>query len=129
MLGARRTQGDDVSGGELQRVLMARCLATEAEVLLLDEPTSNLDLAHGLDLLGLVRRLVNEGRSVVLVLHDLNAAARFADRVAVLDGGALVAEGPALRGPGAGACAARVPRRGGASARRASTVFDFEPLA
>ena len=83
-----------LSGGELQRVLMARCLATEADVLLLDEPTANLDLAHGLDFLGLAANLVSEGRSVVLVLHDLNAAARYADKVAVLDGGALVTEGP-----------------------------------
>ncbi len=117
-----------LSAGELQRVLMARCLATEAEVLLLDEPTSNLDLAHGLDLLGLVRNLAREGRSVVLVLHDLNAAARFADRVAVLDAGVLVAEGPpadvldpdllrrvfrVLAAPLSGA---------------AAPVFDFEPL-
>ena len=117
-----------LSGGELQRVLMARCLATEAEVLLLDEPTSNLDLAHGLDLLGLARRLVDEGRSVVLVLHDLNAAARFADRVAVLDAGALVAEGPPadVLNPELLCRVFRVlavPLAGSAS-----PVFDFEPL-
>ncbi len=117
-----------LSGGELQRVLMARCLATEAEVLLLDEPTSNLDLAHGLDLLGLARNLVDEGRSVVLVLHDLNAAARFADRVAVLDGGALIAEGPPAEvlNPDLLRRVFRVeavPLEGSAA-----PVFDFEPL-
>ena len=117
-----------LSGGELQRVLMARCLATEAEVLLLDEPTSNLDLAHGLDLLGLARRLVDEGRSVVLVLHDLNAAARFADRVAVLDGGELIAEGPPAEvlDPDLLRRVFRVeavPLEGSAA-----PVFDFEPL-
>ena len=117
-----------LSGGELQRVLMARCLATEAEVLLLDEPTSNLDLAHGLDLLGLARRLAHEGRSVVLVLHDLNAAARFADRVAVLNGGALVAEGPPAKvlNPDLLRRVFRVeavPLEGSAA-----PVFDFEPL-
>ncbi len=118
-----------LSGGELQRVLMARCLAAEAETLLLDEPTSNLDLAHGLDLLGLARRLVDEGRSVALALHDLNAAARFADRVAVLDGGALVADGaPAdVLEPDLLRRVFRVvavPVSGAAS-----QVFDFEPLA
>ena len=118
-----------LSGGELQRVLMARCLATEAEVLLLDEPTSNLDLAHGLDLLGLARRLAGDGRSVVLVLHDLNAAARFADRVAVLDGGSLVAEGPPseVLAPELVRHVFRVEAV--ALPGAASTVFDFEPLA
>jgi len=117
-----------LSGGELQRVLMARCLATEAEVLLLDEPTSNLDLAHGLDLLGLARTLVDEGRSVVLVLHDLNAAARFADRVAVLDAGALVAEGPPadVLNPDLLRRVFRV--RAVPLAGSAAPVFDFEPL-
>jgi len=129
VLGLSERRVTTLSGGELQRVLMARCLATEAEVLLLDEPTSNLDLAHGLDLLGLARGLVDEGRSVVLVLHDLNAAARFADRVAVLDGGALVAEGPPAEVLESGLVrrvfqVEAVPLSGAAS-----TVFDFEPLA
>ena len=117
-----------LSGGELQRVLMARCLATEAEVLLLDEPTSNLDLAHGLDLLGLARRLVDEGRSVVLVLHDLNAAARFADRVAVLDGGALVAEGPPAEVLTPELLLGVFQVRAVPLAGAASPVFGFEPL-
>ncbi|MCY3969724.1 MAG: ABC transporter ATP-binding protein [Acidobacteria bacterium] len=129
VLGLSERRVTTLSGGELQRVLMARCLATEAEVLLLDEPTSNLDLAHGLDLLGLARGLVDVGRSVVLVLHDLNAAARFADRVAVLDGGALVAEGPPAEVLEPDLVrrvfqVEAVPLSGAAS-----TVFDFEPLA
>ncbi len=90
-LGERRVT--TLSGGELQRVLLARSLATEAEVLLLDEPTANLDLAHALDILGLARRLASAGRSIVVVLHDLNLAARFGDRLVVLDDGSLVAEG------------------------------------
>ncbi len=117
-----------LSGGELQRVLMARCLATEAEILLLDEPTSNLDLAHGLDLLGLARRLVDEGRSVVLVLHDLNGAARFADRVAVLDAGALVAEGPPTDVLTPELLLRVFHVRAVPLVGAASPVFDFEPL-
>jgi iron complex transport system ATP-binding protein len=74
--------------------LIARSLATEAEILLLDEPTSNLDIDHGLEVLTLLRRLANEGKSVVVALHDLNAVMRFADRAIVLDGGRISVEGP-----------------------------------
>lgn len=81
-----------LSGGEMQRVLIARALAQEADHLLLDEPTNHLDLHHQFDVLGLVRSL---GVTTVLVLHDLNLAARYCDRVAVLDKGRLVAEGAA----------------------------------
>ncbi len=82
-----------LSGGELQRVQLARCLASEAHVLLLDEPTSNLDLAHGLEVLEVCRALADEGRLVVLTLHDLMAARRFADRVVLLQEGRLVDDG------------------------------------
>lgn len=85
---------NELSGGERQRVLIARSLATEAEILLLDEPTSNLDIDHGLEVLTLLRRLANEGKSVVVALHDLNAVMRFADRAIVLDGGRISVEGP-----------------------------------
>lgn len=84
---------NELSGGERQRVLIARSLATEAEILLLDEPTSNLDIDHGLEVLTLLRRLANEGKSVVVALHDLNAVMRFADRAIVLDGGRLSVDG------------------------------------
>ena len=84
-----------LSGGEQQRVLLARALAQETPVLLLDEPTTHLDLRHQIHILALVQRLAREERlAVVMVLHDLNLAARFGDRVALLHQGALVAEGP-----------------------------------
>jgi iron complex transport system ATP-binding protein len=82
-----------LSGGELQRVLVARGLATRARVLLLDEPTASLDLVHQLEVLELCRALAAEGRAVVVALHDLNAALRWAGRVAVIDAGSKVAEG------------------------------------
>jgi iron complex transport system ATP-binding protein len=84
---------NELSGGERQRVLIARSLATEAETLLLDEPTSNLDIDHGLEVLTLLRRLANEGKSVVVALHDLNAVMRFADFAVVLDGGRVSSRG------------------------------------
>lgn len=83
----------ELSGGERQRVVIARSLATEAEAILLDEPTANLDIAHGLDVLDLCRALAEEGKTVVLALHDLNAAARYADQVILVCSGAIVANG------------------------------------
>jgi iron complex transport system ATP-binding protein len=70
-------------------------LAQEPELLLLDEPTLHLDLAHQVALLAAIRRLRDQrGLTVLAVLHDLNLAAAFAPRVAVLDGGSVVADGP-----------------------------------
>ena len=83
-----------LSGGERQRVLIARSLATRSRVLLLDEPTSSLDVEHGLDVLALCRSLADEGRTVAIATHDLNGACRFADRVALLDSGKLLGVGP-----------------------------------
>ncbi|MGD9526463.1 MAG: ABC transporter ATP-binding protein [Dehalococcoidia bacterium] len=80
-----------LSGGERRRVLLARGLAQDAELLMLDEPTNHLDVRHQLGLLDLVRRL---GRTVVLTLHDLHLAARSCDRVVVLHDGRAVATGP-----------------------------------
>ena len=82
-----------LSGGELQRVLVARGLASRAAVMLLDEPTASLDLVHQLEVLALCRELAAEGRAVVVALHDLNAALRWASRVAVIEAGAKRAEG------------------------------------
>jgi len=84
-----------LSGGERQRVLLARALATEAPIVLLDEPTANLDVGHALNLLRLARELADEGRTIVIALHDLDAAWRFADDAMLLNGGTLVAAGPA----------------------------------
>jgi iron complex transport system ATP-binding protein len=90
-----------LSGGELQRVLIARCLAAEAEILVLDEPTANLDVAHVLEVMELLLELARSGHAVAMALHDLALARRYADRVAVLAGGSLVATGPATEVLGA----------------------------
>lgn len=82
-----------LSGGELQRAFLAQALAQEARVLLLDEPTAHLDVHYQFELFGQVRELVDEGRSVVAVVHDLELAARFADRLLVMDQGRIVARG------------------------------------
>jgi iron complex transport system ATP-binding protein len=86
---------NELSGGERQRAVLARALATEAKVLLLDEPTANLDLAHQATMLRLVRARCNDAKcAAVVVTHDVNLAAEFADRVMLLKEGSLVASGP-----------------------------------
>ncbi len=79
---------DDLSGGERQRVVVARALAQEPEVLLLDEPTANLDLRHAVELLDLFRDLARaSGLAVAVVLHDLNLASMYCDRLLLLSEG------------------------------------------
>ena len=86
---------DQLSGGERQRVAIARALAQDTPVMLLDEPTSNLDLFHQLELVEELRRMTTEqGRIALLVTHDLTLAAGHAHRVLVMDRGRLVADGP-----------------------------------
>jgi iron complex transport system ATP-binding protein len=85
----------ELSGGERQRVLIARSLATEAETILLDEPTANLDIAHALDVLTLCRQLADEGRAVIVALHDLNAAATYATHAVLMKAGAVASFGSA----------------------------------
>jgi iron complex transport system ATP-binding protein len=84
-----------LSGGELQRTVLARALAQEAPLLLLDEPTTSLDLGRQQLVLELVDSLRSDGLTVVSTMHDLTLAGQFADRLVLLDRGAVVAEGPA----------------------------------
>jgi iron complex transport system ATP-binding protein len=85
---------DELSGGQRQRVWIALALAQETPILLLDEPTTYLDLAHQLDVLHLLSRLRDEhGRTIVAVLHDLQHAARYADHLVAMRDGAVVAVG------------------------------------
>lgn len=82
-----------LSGGEQARVSLARVLAQETPVILLDEPTAALDLRHQQLVMRLAREIAAEGGTVVAILHDLNLAAAFADRIAILHDGRLVADG------------------------------------
>lgn len=84
----------EISGGERQRVVVARALAQEASILLLDEPTAFLDIKHEVETYDLLREVQEEGRSVLTVLHDLNLAALYCDRVILLDHGRVVCDGP-----------------------------------
>src|SRR5262245_15584083 len=85
---------DQLSGGERQRALVAMALAQGSDVLLLDEPTTHLDLAHQLEVLRLLRRLTDAGRLVVAVLHDLQLASRYADYVIGLRDRSIIFSGP-----------------------------------
>ena len=86
---------DELSGGERQRAVIARALAQEPELVLLDEPTAFLDIRHQHAIYGLLVRLVREeGKTVVCVSHDLNLAAAYADRLVLLDHGRVAAAGP-----------------------------------
>lgn len=90
---AERPVGD-LSGGQRQRVWIAMALAQDPRILLLDEPTTFLDLSHQLEVLDLLRELNRErGTTVVAVLHDLNLAARYADDLVVMHAGAIIAHG------------------------------------
>ena len=85
---------DSLSGGERQRAWIALALAQATSMLLLDEPTTFLDIGHQLEVLELIRRLNSEcGMTVMLVLHDLNQAARYASRMIALNNGQIVADG------------------------------------
>ncbi|MDN3024048.1 ABC transporter ATP-binding protein [Streptomyces sp. S.PB5] len=84
---------DTLSGGQRQRVWISMTLAQGTDLLLLDEPTTYLDLAHAIDVLDLVDDLHESGRTVVMVLHDLNLATRYSDNLVVMKDGAILAQG------------------------------------
>ncbi|WP_244502327.1 ABC transporter ATP-binding protein [Streptomyces oceani] len=85
---------DELSGGQRQRVWLAMALAQDTDLLLLDEPTTYLDIAHQVEVLDLIRQLNHDrGRTVVMVLHDLNQAARYADHLVAMRDGRIVARG------------------------------------
>ena len=84
----------ELSGGERQRVILARALAQEASILLLDEPTAFLDIRHEVEIYDLLQDLQREGKSIITVLHDLNLAGLYCDRIALLKAGRLVRVGP-----------------------------------
>ena len=86
---------DTLSQGERARLMLARVLATEAGIVLADEPVASLDPAYALDAMEILRAEARQGACVVVSLHDLGLAARFADRVVVLAGGRVAADGPA----------------------------------
>ena len=91
---ANRTTAS-LSGGERQRVLIARALAQQPRTLVLDEPTASLDVRHEMGIFELLHGLRGDGVTILLVTHNLNLAARYADRLLLMDGGRLVASGRA----------------------------------
>lgn len=85
----------ELSGGQKQKVLVARALAQEPDIFLFDEPTSNLDIKNQLEIMELARRIVRElHKTVVMVVHDLNIAAHYSDKVALMSNGSIISCGP-----------------------------------
>ncbi len=84
---------DELSGGQRQRVWIAMVLAQETGILLLDEPTTYLDIAHQIELLDLLAELNRQGRTIIAVLHDLNQACRYASHLIAMRDGRIIAEG------------------------------------
>jgi iron complex transport system ATP-binding protein len=93
MQGFERRGIDTLSGGEWQRVRLARALAASPRLLLLDEPTAALDIGHEMQLFELLRGLSREGLGVLVITHDLNLAARYADRMVLLHRGRAAGSG------------------------------------
>src|SRR5690606_28646951 len=85
---------NQISGGERQRVIIAKALAQKPSIILLDEPTSNLDINHQMDILNLLKRLNREnGLTVILVIHDINLACRYSDQIIFLKDGQILGMG------------------------------------
>ena len=84
---------DTLSGGERQRIFVSRALAQQPHVLLLDEPTSNLDVLHQLKVISLVRKMVDGGLTAIAAIHDLQMAARYCDRLVLMKDGRILAKG------------------------------------
>ena len=85
---------NEISGGQQQKVFIARALVQEPDVLLLDEPTSNLDIRHQLDVMDAIKNLVKEKKiSAIMAIHDLNLGSRYSDRIIMLNGGTIVDAG------------------------------------
>ena len=89
----RKRSIHSLSGGERQRVLLASVLAQEPQLLILDEPTNDLDMPHQLEIFMLLRQLASEGKGILVVTHDLNLASLFCDKVLLVNNGRLVKEG------------------------------------
>jgi iron complex transport system ATP-binding protein len=83
----------ELSGGQRQRVWLAMTLAQDTPYLLLDEPTTYMDLNHQVELMHLLRRLIQQGKTIVTVLHDINQAARYCDHLIVMKQGQVVTQG------------------------------------
>jgi len=84
---------NEISGGERQRVFIARALVQETDIVLLDEPISHLDIQHQIEILDLAGTMTQEGKTIIAVLHDLNLASMYCDHLIMLKDGAIVAQG------------------------------------
>ncbi len=84
---------NEISGGELQKVMIARALAQKPKVLLLDEPTNHLDVKNKIEIMNVLRRLANQGYAIVVVTHDLSFASLYADRIVLMKDGKIIAQG------------------------------------